>query len=792
MKDLKKEILIIICLTITIFSEIPMAKANNNPLESNIEITFELLNNENGETIDSAEIYVIEGWTGTIFYQKIIQSQETISIIPNHSFRFKLIHQDFETWYSKSEVYSSSESITVNFTNGNENYENITDNQVNNTGGEVELEFLEHMSTNSNLNLSWNAKYNFSMHFGTNLLPFNFLGLSSQIDFWFGNKDSTLQINEQEEFLNWFSKQGWSDSYYGGCCRIDGNFIKADDLTGPLNPWIESELGIWGWNETNYFSVKSGFTSGRLLEIPLQNDIRQLSKMTIITPYEWEFRYTPNIDWISGTPTKITVNRSISGIMGYFPIVFDKNTPPEVTGKIIDFQGTSLPLHQNITLDATSSVDSSHDIGLGMNLECGWEISQYGTKIEKKESMLWSVNLSEFGFLPNSTVVTKLICEDPQGLTGLWEKSWYLDITSPEPIEIFGDAECVEKPDLKNLLFCDNLLVKSSEVLEFNFTFLDDGPTSPLISWKSNHIDGWFSEESNMSVIFWQGQNTNINFLSSGDFHQQRELAMWDLNVTLLDEVGNNYFKSWNVTVLDRSAPRIIMKILDGNEELNLLNDINFGDNVTLDINSSFDNIDAIDKVNFIIKLNGNKITNSNETTWDQTKSLQLINLDVGSHQLIINATDSSGNSVENKYEFLVFPSNNLKIIDFQISPSNEKLIVGKNDFDFSITNSGSKSYDVIICVQEQCLDSDGLGATIDGHGYSNFSLTFNLNQSEFLDVNYKFKSDTDIIEYNVTYEFEFKNDKNNFVIITTVSISVFLVIIITIRFIVSNRLGKI
>ena len=77
--------------------------------------------------------------------------------------------------------------------------------------------------------------------------------------------------------------------------------------------------------------------------------------------------------------------------------------------KIIDFQGTSLPLHQNITLDATSSVDSSHDIGLGMNLECGWEISQYGTKIEKKESMLWSVNLSEFGFLPNSTVVTKLI-----------------------------------------------------------------------------------------------------------------------------------------------------------------------------------------------------------------------------------------------------------------------------------------------------------------------------------------------------------------------------------------------
>ena len=131
-----------------------MAKANNNPLESNIEITFELLNNENGESIDSAEIYVIEGWTGTIFYQKIIQSQETISIIPNHSFRFKLIHQDFETWYSKSEVYSSSESITVNFTNGNENYENITDNQVNNTGGEVELEFLEHMSTNSNLNFS--------------------------------------------------------------------------------------------------------------------------------------------------------------------------------------------------------------------------------------------------------------------------------------------------------------------------------------------------------------------------------------------------------------------------------------------------------------------------------------------------------------------------------------------------------------------------------------------------------------------------------------------------------------
>lgn len=782
----------IFCILTTLFSELSVVKGENNNFDSNIEISFELINHDTGELVESAEIFVIEGWTGTIIEQKIIQSEDVISILPNHSFRFKLINENFDTWYSKSEMFSSNKLITVNFSTDGESYEAFLDNQVNNTGGEVELVFLEQMSSNSNLSLSWSANYNLSMHFGTNLLPFNHLGLSGQIDYLFGDKDTILENNEKELFLDWFSQQGWSDPFFGGCCRVDDNFIESDDLTSTLNPWIDTGLGVWGWNETNLFSVKSGFTGNRLLEVPLQNDIRQLANLVIETPVEWEFRYSPNIDWISGHPTKINVNRSTSGIIGYLPIIFGKNTPPDVRAQVIDYQGSSLPLNDNITLDGTNSVDSSHNIGLGPNLDCLWQISQDDIIHEKESSMIWTLNVSEFGFLPNSTIITRFICEDPQGLSDLWEKSWYLDITPPIPSELFGDAECMDSPEIENLLFCENLLVESSKELKFNFTFSDDGPITPAIIWESNHIEGWFSEESEMKIIFWQGQNSNINFLGSNHHHQQRELAIWNLDVTISDEVENSYFKSWNITVLDRSAPRIIMKLLDDDKELDILNDINFGDNITLDINSSYDNIDAIEKLNFVIKLNGHIIAESNQSTWNQIKSLNLDNLEVGIHQLSINVTDSSGNSAENKYEFFVFPPNDLSILDIELIPFDKKLVVGENNLEFRIVNSGSKPYDLIICIQEQCLDSNGLGATIDGYGYSNISLVFDLNKSESLDVNYRFKDGSETIEYNVTYQFEFKSEKNNIVIIGLISFLVCLSLIITIKFIVNQRVGKV
>lgn len=787
---MKKEILMILCLFISIFSCVMSSTFAESALENElIELSFDLLDLETGQIIDSAEISVVEGWTGTIIEQKTFFSGESIFVIKNHSLRFKFSKEGYNDWNSISEIYSDEEFINVNFTSNIETYNFTIEEEANVTGGIVELSF-DSMSSDSNINLSWEANYEFSMHLGTNLLPTKSLGLSGQIDYWIGDMDGILQLEEKQMFTNWFQEQAWTDPYFGGCCKIDGHFPLLSNLVSPDDTWLDVELGIWGWNESTTLSVHSGFTGNRLLEIPLQNDIRQLANMQIITHPDWEYRYSPNSDWINGSPTNINVNRSISGINGFIPITFAKNTAPIVQSVIIGHLGSSLPLDVNITFDGSSSTDSSHNIGLGSNLECIWTLKS-GDLIYDSPQMIMIVNLTDLGFLSNTTLETSLECTDPQGLTDVWNKSWYLDTTHPTAIELFGDAVCIDNPLETNLLVCDELLVESSKMLLFNLSLEDDGPADPIVFWSSNHLDGWAAEGNEMNVAFWQGQNTNINFVMYDQHHQERELSIWNLSLRISDEVANDWIKSWNVTVSDGSAPRIKMKLLDQDQLLDPMN-IYSGDEIFVNLNSSFDDINSIEDVRFVIKLNGNIIADSNEIGWDGVKLFSLPNLAVGIHELVINATDKSGNNAEERYEFYILPTLSINI-STEVNVPLGKLIEGENDIEFKLINTGGSPYDVIICIQSDCLDYNGTGATIDGFGYSNFTLSFNLNESELLDVNYTFKYDSEIIQFNETYDFEFEETvEENRIIKIFIFFFVFFCIVFGIKIVIDKKRGQI
>ena len=305
---MKKEIILVLCLFFSIFSYIiPNSIADSEYLDESVELSFSFSDVSSGQIINSATISIIEGWTGTVIQQEIISSGDIISIMKNHSFRFKFEVEGYEERHLISSVYSSDEIIEVNFTSQSESYEFVKEDEVNFSAGEIELTFLNSMSPDSDLNLSWFANYSFSMHMGVDLLPWKYLGLSGQIDYWIGDRDEILQNSEIELFLEWLNHQGWTDTYFGGCCKIDGKFIKTSELVKPKNSWINLELGTWGWNESVLFSVHSGFTGNRLLEIPLQNDMRQLANMRISTPSDWEFRYSPNLDLFEGNTTQFNV-----------------------------------------------------------------------------------------------------------------------------------------------------------------------------------------------------------------------------------------------------------------------------------------------------------------------------------------------------------------------------------------------------------------------------------------------------------------------------------------------------
>ena len=89
-----------------------------------------------------------------------------------------------------------------------------------------------------------------------------------------------------------------------------------------------------------------------------------------------------------------------------------------------------------------------------------------------------------------------------------------------------------------------------------------------------------------------------------------------------------------------------------------------------------------------------------------------------------------------------------------------------------------------MICIQNKCLDTNGTGATVDGHGHSNFTLIFDLNQSDNLEVNFKLTFENEIVEFNQTlnYDFEIKSEKSNLLLISLSSITVLFVTYIVLK----------
>ena len=96
----------------------------------------------------------------------------------------------------------------------------------------------------------------------------------------------------------------------------------------PVSVWIADDASTWGWNETATLTVDTGFTSSRLLQVPLQNDIRQQAPLRVQLSDPWEFRYSPDSDLINGSPTDFEIVRDSSGVGGFLPVTLAQNTAP--------------------------------------------------------------------------------------------------------------------------------------------------------------------------------------------------------------------------------------------------------------------------------------------------------------------------------------------------------------------------------------------------------------------------------------------------------------------------------
>ena len=88
--------------------------------------------------------------------------------------------------------------------------------------------------------------------------------------------------------------------------------------------------------------------------------------------------------------------------------------------------------------------------------------------------------------------------------------------------------------------------------------------------------------------------------------------------------------------------------------------------------------INSIEDVRFLVSLDGETFADSNDVGWEGVKSAEIPKLEVGVHELVVNATDLSGNSAEERFQIIVHPPPIIDIISADIFISSEKLIQGE------------------------------------------------------------------------------------------------------------------
>jgi len=611
--------------------------------------------------------------------------------------------------------------------------------------GNLSLTINSSLEKRAMISALWSANYSVPVEWGFPALPNAEFGIDYQIDRWFGNSNSVLEQSEHSSFNSWFSQQTWVDSYYGGCCEIDQSSLKA--IT-PIYPQIVGNSenlqfgeigqsqGYWSWAEAGTLETQAGFTDSRYFSVPLFNDARQSANLTINLPNEWEFRFTPKSEWVSGLPWSFEVQRNLSGIEGSLPITVAKNDAPSVVGYITDYPDSSVPFGE-LHLDGSYSSDTSNDIGLGTTLNCEWHIWQLisGSTIQELyiSNTSSNINLADSNlssdFQPGNDLNFNLTCTDPQGLEDTWSITKYLDNSAPTYSTMITDAICMKDGEVivtEDIFECDNITVLAGELTNFQVNSSDDGPGNVVTNWYSDKFGGWSQTGNSINLTFWQSTSTNFNFLDLGQHHAQRNETDWNLILELVDHAGNNFTHNLTIHTLDNEGPAVRVDILMNGSLLTGTDIITPSVDLVGDLNGSYDDIDSIDKVKFTIIVDDVELEEYTNASWSDVRFFEIPTLDYGYHWLNITAYDSKGNSGSYSQQITSFPITDINYEVLDITGP-VKTTTGTVTFNATMMNHGSAPHQVRICFEQQCEFIEGPLATVSGAGEMTHEFSFEL-----------------------------------------------------------------
>ena len=611
--------------------------------------------------------------------------------------------------------------------NGSSN--NSSSNNINSNGW-TELTFTGPMQAQSNYDGNFTTHVWQNMAFPSPFLDNQSMSLDQQIDSQFGNEDGNLSIDEWQLFSNYSANQS--------LLSIPGILLDSQIISVNVtmqNITFEGAFPHIVGSEVNYSWYASGNFSGQRANLPLA----QLSvshsptgiihhPVTIILNSPVEYRYSPPSVEVSGSPSNFTVY--YPSISSFYVVTFGDNTPPSSQLVTPSASHTSIDWVEEQHFEVSTS-----DAGLNHGVSCEWNFSTPTVSVQKRGKNV-SLNPSNISIWDmGQTLQVISTCNDYHGESAVINHSWGLDGQAPSVNWLNATVGCGENDDSfaeENILNCDSLSIPAGTRIEIFGNISDDFTPHPLAIWSSDKTPNWWQEGKQISIIFYQGPQSN----SFDDPVEERYLARNTstnvLNFTVSDDAGHVWQRTWDVYLLDNQPPSVRPNVLANDIPVSSSHSAHEGDEISVTMNESFDDISAIEDIRWWFDLDSVPLEGMQNISWQEARYFSLGKLGGGYHWVNITSQDGSGNQNIEPYPLFIMVQPkaelDLQIIqvhrdessDSSLSPNMVRLLV-------TIQNNGGQSGPFQLCVEKQCVNQTAVAATADGPGISTHNLELDL-----------------------------------------------------------------
>jgi len=569
--------------------------------------------------------------------------------------------------------------------------------------GQSFLNFTGPISPNSQVNATWFAEVTVSESYGTDLLENRSMGLLGQIDSHLGNSDGWINSTESQEFSDLVaSSRDWTDSASGGCCSFDYNsmivigqveIVVQPPEIGPVN----RTNGSWSWTESATISGTSDGRTLRLIDIPRAGAMVEEVPLEVKLPDDWEYRYSPMSEVISGSPGLFTVNRSQAPVAYDIRITITENIPPILSASRSPLTSSTIPLDKATSFSASCS-DSPLD-----SPEIQWTVSLEGEVISTHYNQWFEVVPDEIGFSHGEVMSVNATCLDFHGVSANWNDNPTVDGMMPTWVATMSLGDSQTSPLEPTTL--SPILAPAGTTIRLDVNGSDDSDLPVLLELYSNISEGWRQSgmsEQTFEFTVNQGMGVNGAYMGIHQRHQARDPTMISVALLVSDDAGNTAIGQWTIQVLDSNPPTVIPRLFSNGIEIETDDDPHEDDELMLNLSHSFDDLDAIVNLSWSIWIDGEEVP-WDKQNWTVSDSIPIPQLTQGNHEIVVMATDSKDNTREEAILLTVQPRSGAHIRVVEATLSEDSKVGGTAILTVIAENDGSDPAFARVCLSDIC-----------------------------------------------------------------------------------------